>query len=111
VEASGGDERAQAAFGGGRDAGSAKARAGFHLGRVFQVAAYALLLTAAVLLYLRRPEAAFLAAGFGAALWFLNVRATLIRKHDLVKVGGRNYRPRSEVEADAGEDSGEDAVE
>ena len=34
----------------------------------------------------------------GAAAWFLGMRTALIRKHDVVKVGGRNWRPRHEVE-------------
>ncbi|MFN2416778.1 MAG: hypothetical protein ABR603_16700 [Pyrinomonadaceae bacterium] len=73
-------------------------RTDFDYGRVWRVAAYALFAAAAVLLVLRRFEAAFLFGVLGAAAWFVNVRASLIRKHDLVKVGGRNYRPRREVE-------------
>jgi hypothetical protein len=37
-------------------------------------------------------------------LRFLNVRTALIRKHDLVKVGGRDWRPRREVKEDFEED-------
>ncbi len=84
--------------------GEGKAPARFDLGRVCRAAAYALFAAAAVLLLLQRFEAAFLAAGLGAAAWFLNVRTTLIRKHDLVKVGGRNWRPRREVDAESVED-------
>ena len=73
-------------------------RTDFDYGRVWRVAAYALFAAAAVLLLLRRFEAAFLVGALGAAAWFVNVRTSLIRKHDLVKVGGRNYRPRREVE-------------
>jgi hypothetical protein len=79
----------------------------FDFGRVWRVAAYALLAAAAVLLFLSRFEAAFLVAGLGAAAWFLNVRTTLIRKHDLVKVGGRDWRPRREVEDEVEEDDEE----
>jgi hypothetical protein len=86
--------------GGGRDTADAR----FDFGRVWRVAACALLAAAAVLLFLRRFEAAFFVAGLGAAAWFLNVRTALIRKHDLVKVGGRDWRPRREVEEAAEED-------
>ncbi len=79
----------------------------FDFGRVWRVAAYALLAAAVALIFLRRFEAAFLVAGLGAAAWFLNVRATLIRKHDLVKVGGRDWRPRREVKEDVEEDDEE----
>ncbi len=68
--------------------------------RALRVAAYALLAAGAVLLYMRRPGEAFLSAALGVSAWFLNVRAGLIRKHDLVKVSGRNWRPRREVEAE-----------
>ncbi|MET0626813.1 MAG: hypothetical protein ABW250_28020 [Pyrinomonadaceae bacterium] len=67
-------------------------------GRVWRVAAYVLFAAAAVLLLLRRFEAAFAVAALGGAAWFVNVRTGLVRKHDLVKVGGRNWRPRREVE-------------
>lgn len=76
----------------------------FDFGRVFRVAAWLLFAAALLLIYLGHPEAAFLVAALGAAAWFLGVRTTLIRKHDLVKVGGRNWRPRREVEEEAGED-------
>ena len=84
---------------------------GFDFGRVWMAGAFALLAAAAVLLYLRRPEAAFFAAGLGASAWFLHVRTTLKRKHDLVKDGGRNWRPRREVlerEARAGREAEEE---
>jgi hypothetical protein len=84
--------------------GDAGAAARFNFGHVFRVAAWLLFTATLVLLYLRHPEVAFLMATLGAAAWFLGVRTTLIRKHDLVKVGGRNWRPRREVEADGGED-------
>ncbi|HEY0173555.1 MAG TPA: hypothetical protein VGB98_21260 [Pyrinomonadaceae bacterium] len=70
----------------------------FDFGRVWRVAAYVLFAAAAVLLLLRRFEAAFAVGALGGAAWFVNVRTSLIRKHDLVKVGGRNWRPRREVE-------------
>ena len=80
--------------------GRAGAAARFDFGRVFRVAACLLFATAPVLIYLAHPEAAFLVAALGAAAWFLSVRNTLIRNHDLVKIGGRNWRPRREVEED-----------
>jgi hypothetical protein len=90
---------------GERTAASAKGSARFDFVPVFRVAAFLLFAAASVLLYLERPEAAFLVAALGAAAWFLSVRTALIRKHDLVKVGGRNWRPRREVEKeDAAED-------
>ena len=91
-----------------RDGGAAKEGAGFDLARVLRVAAYVLLAGAAVLIFLRRPEVAFLVAALGASAWFLSVRTSLIRKHDLVKVGGRNWRPRREVAEEAAEEVEED---
>ncbi|HEX8352034.1 MAG TPA: hypothetical protein VF611_03865 [Pyrinomonadaceae bacterium] len=90
-----------------RGADEAGGRARFDYGRVLRVAAYALLAGAAALLYLQRFEAAFLVAALGGSAWFLDVRNALIRKHDLVKVGGRNWRPRREVEEDFEEDDEE----
>jgi hypothetical protein len=84
-------------------------RTDFDFGRVWRVAAYALFAAAAVLLLLSRFEAAFLVGVLGAAAWFVNVRMSLIRKHDLVKVSGRNWRPRSEVEKEEAEALAEDA--
>lgn len=89
--------------------GAAGGPARLDFGRVWRFAAYALLAAATGLLLLSRFDAAFLIAGLGAAAWFLNVRTTLIRKHDLVKVGGRNWRPRREAEEEFGEDDEEDA--
>ena len=83
----------------------ATATSRFNFAPVFRVAAFLLLATAPVLLYLGRAEAAFLVAALGAAAWFLSVRNGLIRKHDLVKVGGRDWRPRREVEAEDAEDA------
>jgi len=100
----GAESSAEGLAGSGRGAGAAGADARFDRGRVFRVAAWLLFASAPVLLYLGRPEAAFLVASLGAASWFLGVRAALIRKHDLVKVGGRNWRPRREVEREAAEE-------
>ncbi len=74
--------------------------AGFDRARVLRLAAYGLVAAAAALLYLRRTEWALVVAALAASAWFLNVRSGLIRKHDLVKVGRRDWRPRSEVEAE-----------
>lgn len=87
--------------------GAAGAGSRFRLAQALKPAAYALLAAAAVLIILGRPEAAFLAAGLGASAWFLHVRDALIRKHDLVKVGGRNWRPRREVERESAADDGD----
>ena len=88
-----------------RDAGSDFARA-------WRLLAYALLAATLVLLYLRQIEAAFVTAALGASAWFLNVRAAVKRKHDLVKDGPRNWRPRAEVEArDAEEESERERVD
>ena len=73
--------------------------AGFDFARVWRVAAYALVAATLVLLYLRHTEAAFVTAALGASAWFLNMRTGIKRKHDLVKDGARNWRPRAEVEA------------
>jgi hypothetical protein len=97
------EERAEEEAGGVRGAGAADERARFDYGRAFRVAAYALFAAAAALLFLRRFEAAFLVAALGASAWFLNVRTSLIRKHDLVKVGRRDWRPRREVEEESAE--------
>jgi len=75
-----------------RDAGSDFARA-------WRLLAYALLAATLVLIYLRHNEAAFVTAALAASAWFLNVRTAVKRKHDLVKDGARNWRPRAEVEA------------
>jgi hypothetical protein len=85
--------------------------AGFDRARALRLAAYGLMAAAAALLYLRRPEWAFLVAALAASARFLNVRAGLIRKHDLVKVGRRDWRPRGEVEADEGDEEEEEEEE
>ena len=75
--------------------------AGFDFARAWRLVAYALLAATLVLLYLRRNEAAFVTAALAASAWFLNVRTAVKRKHDLVRDGARNWRPRAEVEARA----------
>ena len=82
--------------------------AGFDYARVWRLAAYALLAATLVLLYLRHLEAAFVAGALGASAWFLNVRTAVKRKHDLVKDGARNWRPRAEVEARRDEEDEEE---
>jgi hypothetical protein len=73
--------------------------AGFDIARLWRVAAYALIAATLMLLYLRRTDFALFAFALGVSAWFLNVRTGIKRKHDLVKDGGRNWRPRAEVEA------------
>jgi hypothetical protein len=73
--------------------------AGFDFGRAWRLLAYALLAATLVLLYLRHNDWAFVTAALGVSSWFLNVKAGLRRKHDLVRDGARNWRPRAEVEA------------
>jgi hypothetical protein len=73
--------------------------AGFDFARLWRLLAYALVAATLALLYLRRTETAFVTAALAASAWFLNVRTGIKRKHDLVKDGPRNWRPRAEVEA------------
>ena len=90
-EESGGTVRVESA----RDGGATDARRGrFDFERGWMAVAAVLLVAAAVLLYLARPNAAFVVAALGVSAWFLNVRNGLKRKHDLVKRGGRNWEPR-----------------
>ena len=72
---------------------------GFDFARLWRLLAYALIAATLALLYLRRNEMAFVTAALAASAWFLNVRTAVKRKHDLVKDGHRNWRPRAEVEA------------
>lgn len=82
--------------------------AGFDFARVWRLLAYALLAATLVLLYLRHTDAALVTTALGVSAWFLNARAGIKRKHDLVKDGPRNWRPRAEVEArEAEEEEGE----
>ena len=73
--------------------------AGFDFARMWRLLAYVLVAAALALLYLRRTDLAFFAGVLGVSAWFLNVRTAVRRKHDLVKDGPRNWRPRAEVEA------------
>ena len=72
--------------------------AGFDYARMWRVLAYALVAAALALLYLRRTDLAFFAGVLGVSAWFLNVRMAVKHKHDLVKDGPRNWRPRGELE-------------
>jgi hypothetical protein len=71
---------------------------GFDFARAWRLLAYALGAATLTLLYLRHTQAAFVTAALGASAWFLNVRTGIKRKHDLVKDGPRNWRPRADVE-------------
>jgi Flp pilus assembly protein TadB len=66
----------------------------FDFERGWMAVAVLLLVAAAALLYLARPNAAFVVAALGVSAWFINVRNGLKRQHDLVKRGGRNWEPR-----------------
>jgi hypothetical protein len=81
---------------------------GFDSARLWRLLAYALLAATLVLLYLRRTDLALFAFALGVSAWFLNVRTGIKRKHDLVRDGGRNWRPRAEVEARYAEDDEEE---
>jgi hypothetical protein len=85
-----------------------KSEAGFDYARMWRVLAYALLAAALVLLYLRRNDLAFFAGVLAASAWFLNVRTAVKHKHDLVKDGPRNWRPRAEVEKRRAEEEEEE---
>ncbi len=82
--------------------------AGFDFARAWRLLAYALLAAMPVLLYLRHNDVALVTAALGVSAWFLNVRAGIKRKHDLVKDGARNWRPRAEVEARDAEEEEEE---
>ena len=82
--------------------------AGSDFARAWRLLAYALLAATLVLLYLRHLDVAFVTAALGASAWFLNVRAAVKRKHDLVRDGARNWRPRAEVEARRAEEEQEE---
>ena len=71
------------------------------------VAACLLLAASATLLLLSHTEAAFVCAALGISAWFWNVRGELKRKHNLKKLGGRNWVQRGDDEGgdwDKGED-------
>ena len=76
-------------------------KGGFDSGRAYRLLACALGAATLVLLYLRHKEAAFVTAALAASAWFLNVRTGIKRKHDLVKDGPRNWRPRADVERES----------
>ena len=82
--------------------------AGFDFARVWRLLAYALLAATPVLLYLRHTDAALVTAALGGSAWFLNARAGIKRKHDLVKDGARTWRPRAEVEARRAQEEDDD---
>jgi hypothetical protein len=81
---------------------------GFDFARVWRLLAYALVAATLLLLYLRHTDVAFVTAALGVSAWFLNVRTAVKRKHDLVKDGARNWRPRAEVEARHAEEESEE---
>ena len=81
-----------------RDDGAPDARRRFDFERGWMAVAAVLLVASAALLYIRRPNAAFVVAALGVSAWFLNVRNGLKRRHDLVKRGGRNWEPRGRGE-------------
>lgn len=89
-EESGGIERGEST----RDSGATAAGHRFDFKRGWMFIAVLLLVAAAALLYLARPNAAFVVAALAVSAWFLNVRNGLKRRHDLVKRGGRNWEPR-----------------
>lgn len=66
--------------------------------RLWLVLSVALLAAAAVLLWLGHSGAAFVAAALGVCAWFFDMRMGLKRRHDLVKLSGRNWVPRSKLE-------------
>jgi N6-adenosine-specific RNA methylase IME4 len=66
--------------------------------RLWLVVSIALLATAGVLLWLAYTNAAFVVAALGVCAWFFDVRMNLKRRHDLVKLSGRNWVPRGELE-------------
>ena len=82
----------------GRGRGGA-ARGDFNLFRQpWLVVACLLLVAAAALLLLSHADAAFVCAALGVSAWFWNVRGELKRKHDLKKLGGRNWVQRGDDE-------------
>jgi hypothetical protein len=93
-EESGGIERSEST----RNGGATTAGGRFHFGRGWMFIAVLLLVAAAALLYLARPNAAFVVAALGISAWFIDVRNGLKRQHDLVKRGGRNWEPRGRGE-------------
>jgi hypothetical protein len=68
--------------------------------RFWFLVSIALLAAATVLLRLAYTNASFVIAALGVSAWFLNLRMSLKRRHDLVKLSGRNWVPRGEIEED-----------
>jgi N6-adenosine-specific RNA methylase IME4 len=68
--------------------------------RLWLIVSIALLASAGVLLWLAYTNAAFVLAVLGVSAWFFDVRMGLKRRHDLVKLSGRNWVPRSELDED-----------
>jgi hypothetical protein len=68
--------------------------------RLWAGVAVALLAAAGLLLWLAYTNAAFVAAALGVSAWFFDMRMQLKRRHDLVKLSGRNWIPRGELEED-----------
>jgi Flp pilus assembly protein TadB len=93
-EGPGEPEREEAAHGEGAE----RAGGRFDFERGWMAVAAVLLFAAAVLLYLKMSNAAFVLAALGLSAWFWNVRNGLKRKHDLVKRGPRNWEPRGRDE-------------
>lgn len=67
-------------------------------GRHWLVACVVLLAAAGVLLWLALPNAAFVLGSLGVSAWFFDERMRLKRRHDLVRLSGRNWVPRSELD-------------
>ncbi|HVF45674.1 MAG TPA: hypothetical protein VM936_21790 [Pyrinomonadaceae bacterium] len=82
----------------GRGRTESRAESNFTRERLWLVVSLALLASAAVLLWLGRTSAAFVLAALSVCAWFLDVRMGLKRRHDLVKLSGRNWVPRGEIE-------------
>lgn len=71
----------------------------FNLFKQPWLAVACLLLAASVtLLLLSHDDAAFVCAALGVSAWFWNVREGLRRKHNLVRLSGRNWVQRGDEE-------------
>jgi hypothetical protein len=88
-----------------------ESRGGRGIVRPWLIASVGLLAAAGALLYFAHADAAFVAGTLGVCAWFYQMRADLTRKHDLVKLSGRNWVPRSEAEELEELDEGEDEDE
>lgn len=93
------------------DGGGRGASGGPLSGRLWLVVSVLLLAAAGVLLWAERPDGAFVAAVLGVSAWFYDVRSGLRRKHDLVRLSGRNWVPREELDdvddADEADEAGD----